>query len=157
MTDKAEQAARGRAVLICNTVSFWSTRELREEVEKQIVLAITDATAAAIARAEQAEKERDHWKANHDKAVATKRAVLDRPDLKERAALVVALEQRAEQAESRLAVAAPKGCVVDDEGNVWKVCEAAGWVRTDCGTSHSWSVRLTCEAALATQAKEGGA
>jgi hypothetical protein len=36
----------------------------------------------------EAIKERDHWKANHDNQKEIKRAVLDRPDLAERAALV---------------------------------------------------------------------
>jgi len=42
-------------------------------------------------RAEVAEKDRDHWKANHDNMAEIKRAVLDRPDLKERAGLVMKL------------------------------------------------------------------
>lgn len=40
---------------------------------------------------EALKKDRDHWKANHDNAVAIKKAVLDRPDLKDRAATVLRL------------------------------------------------------------------
>lgn len=39
----------------------------------------------------EARKERDHWKANHDRAVEIKRAVLDRPDLGDRAKSVLQL------------------------------------------------------------------
>ena len=37
---------------------------------------------------DQAAKQRDEWKANHDNQVKLKQIILDRPDLRERAALV---------------------------------------------------------------------
>jgi len=43
--------------------------------------------------------ERDHWKSNHDNQVGIRAAIMDRPDLQERAKLVMALVARAEQAE----------------------------------------------------------
>ena len=56
-----------------------------------------------------AEHERDQWKANHDNQLEIKRAVLDRPDLGERATLVQkliternALRERCEKAEAAL-------------------------------------------------------
>ena len=45
----------------------------------------------------QLRAERDMWKSNHDNQVAIKRAVLDRPDLKERATLVQALISERDQ------------------------------------------------------------
>lgn len=47
-------------------------------------------------------QERDHWKAAHDNQVNLRRALVDRPDLKERAVAVAALDARAQLAESRL-------------------------------------------------------
>lgn len=55
----------------------------------------------AVAMAAQAEVDRDMWKANHDNQVALKRALMDRPDLKERAALVEKLAAERDDAEWR--------------------------------------------------------
>lgn len=46
-------------------------------------------------------EERDHWKANHDHMKEVKRAVLDRPDLAERAALVVKLVEERDALRAR--------------------------------------------------------
>ena len=54
----------------------------------------------------QLRAERDMWKSNHDNQVAIKRAVLDRPDLKERATLVQALISERDQLRADNAVLA---------------------------------------------------
>jgi Zn-dependent M16 (insulinase) family peptidase len=58
--------------------------------------ALVKATAErdAAARCETLERERDQWKANHDNQVAIKAAVLDRPDLGDRARSVLELRER---------------------------------------------------------------
>lgn len=47
---------------------------------------------------EEARKQRDKWKANHDNQVAINRALRDRPDLGERAKLVDALIKQRDEA-----------------------------------------------------------
>jgi hypothetical protein len=49
---------------------------------------------------EELVKDRDRWKSSHDNQVNLRRALMDRPDLKERAALVAKLQNRAEKAEA---------------------------------------------------------
>lgn len=58
------------------------------------------------AQVAQFRAERDMWKSNHDNQVAIKRAVLDRPDLKERATLVQALISERDQLHADNAVLA---------------------------------------------------
>lgn len=48
----------------------------------------------ALAKIQDLTKDRDHWKANHDNQVKLKAAVLDRPDLEDRAAKVVAMQEQ---------------------------------------------------------------
>ncbi len=60
------------------------------------------ALRAAVA---QAEAERDAWKANHDNQVAIKRAIMDRPDLGDRAASVMALVAERDEARANLLAA----------------------------------------------------
>lgn len=54
------------------------------------------------AQRDAAIRDRDHWRANHDRAVETKRAVLDRPDLAERASLVRRLQRERDLAVQRV-------------------------------------------------------
>jgi hypothetical protein len=56
-------------------------------------------------RVEALEGERDHWKANHDNQVEIKAAVLDRPDLGDRARKVMALIAERDALAERLRVA----------------------------------------------------
>jgi hypothetical protein len=49
-----------------------------------------------------AQGERDHWKANHNNQVAIKSALMDRPDLRDRAAKVVALIEERDDLRMRL-------------------------------------------------------
>lgn len=68
-----------------------------------MVLSELNGLAAQVA---QFRAERDMWKSNHDNQVAIKRAVLDRPDLKERATLVQALISERDQLRADNAVLA---------------------------------------------------
>lgn len=52
---------------------------------------------------EKLRAEAARWKANHDNQVAIKKAVMSRPDLRDRTARVQALIERAEKAEQKLA------------------------------------------------------
>jgi hypothetical protein len=67
-------------------------------------------------------KERDTWKANHDNAVSIKRAVLDRPDLQERAKAILALKDKIfilAQAMHRISLTSQNSmCVKEDCGRI---------------------------------------
>jgi hypothetical protein len=52
---------------------------------------MSDEITALKAEIEALRKDRDHWRANHDNQVLMKRALLDRPDLGDRAKTVQAL------------------------------------------------------------------
>ncbi len=60
---------------------------------------------AALALAKKCGEDRDHWKANHDHMAEVKRAVLDRPDLGERATLVQKLVAARDSALARISAA----------------------------------------------------
>jgi len=57
------------------------------------------------------------WKANHDNQVAIKRAVLDRPDLGDRAASVLKLFAERDAALARCGVAERRGREINEEAN----------------------------------------
>lgn len=68
-------------------------------------------------RVRELQAERDRWKANHDEQVRQKRALLDRPDLADRAKSIQQLTARLEQAEAerdRLKEAARKTLALTD-------------------------------------------
>jgi hypothetical protein len=72
--------------------------DIRETIDDFMAVA-NDEIDEAIARLSAAEREnerlaleRDHWKANHDNQVKLRAALMDRPDLQERAAKVQAME-----------------------------------------------------------------
>jgi len=71
------------------------TAALREVYGHYIQLAINSATA-------KLREERDAWKASHDNQVNLRRALMDRPDLKERANLVSALAEERDQLKLRV-------------------------------------------------------
>lgn len=84
---EAGDASFGRVVEVMRCAVLALTEKARAETEE--ARATKDMHKArqqeAIADQLKAEAERDHWKANHDNAVAIKAAVLDRPDLGDRA------------------------------------------------------------------------
>ena len=84
----------------------WAARSSNRSgaYRKMLEDALAELTALRAAVA-QAEAERDAWKANHDNQVAIKRAIMDRPDLGDRAASVMALVAERDEARANLLAA----------------------------------------------------
>lgn len=67
---------------------------------------LSEENAALKRRIIELERERDHWKANHDNQVKIKSAVLDRPDLGDRARSVQAMMKRIAELEAAITILA---------------------------------------------------
>jgi len=69
--------------------------------EKAQEARLSDYYKSQIARIQEMEKDRDMWKSNHDNQVKLKHQLMDRPDLKDRAASVKRLNARIEELETQ--------------------------------------------------------
>lgn len=106
MNDELEALSRRMAKEAYDIIYAGEEPSEREVRWKWVIIGLRDIVDdRAALRKDLAEmtKQRDQWKANHDNQVEIKRAVLDRPDLKERASSVVALVAERDLLRERLA------------------------------------------------------
>lgn len=103
------------------------------------------------ARYDSAIKERDHWKANHDNQVTIKAAILDRPDLNDRAKLVMDLIAEQERLRSCVGKLQDITCAASDivfGGELaWDGMDTKDFTKA---MRSAWrDIRKKCEAAIA--------
>ncbi len=109
---RAAAGDREGRLMQAELVEHIRTLKLRADQADTLSTKVTELEALRSEAAQlshQFRNERDQWKANHDNQVALKAALLDRPDLKERAALVQSLA--AERDHLRAEVEALRACL----------------------------------------------
>lgn len=98
-------------------------KALRDKNNRQLIDERNEAQtrlADETKRADDAERERDKWKASHDNQVNLRRALMDRPDLKERAFLVQGLATERDALKAKLEALTAENATFR---NAQKACE----------------------------------